>query len=150
MSLKESIDVVLNKDAGYYDISIDENGDFKTDDALDAAIIVSITAQRRATRNEVPNPLLRRGWIGNESTEGFEIGSKIWLYHQARKTRTNLNGIQTTVENCLSWMLDLNIVDSLEVSVEYFGATAARALISVERSGNKISKYYPLWENTGN
>lgn len=149
MSLKESVDIVLNKDNGYYDISIDETGDFETNDSFDAAIIVSLTAQRRASEKEVPNSFLRRGWIGNESTDGFQIGSKIWLYHQARKTRDNLNGLQTAVENCLSWMLDMKIVDSLQVDVEFFGSDAARALISVERSGNRITKYYPLWENTG-
>jgi phage gp46-like protein len=149
MSLIESVDFVIDKKDDYYDLSIDDKGDFTTSDFFDTAIIVSLTAERRASEKEISNPLLRRGWIGNESNQGFEIGSKIWLYHQARKNRDNLNGIQTAVENCLSWMLDMKIVSDLTVQVQYTMDDGAAALITAYRSGNKISKYYPLWEKTG-
>ena len=76
---------------GLYDIQLGDDGDILTEDAFDTAIIVSIFSDRRADESEALIPEMRRGWIGNESTPGIEIGSKLWLYEQARLTRTILD-----------------------------------------------------------
>ena len=78
-----------------YDLQIDSNGDILTDDFFDTSLLVSLFAEQRATPSEMPESHRRRGWIGNESTPGFEIGSKLWLYSQARVTRTLLSDIDS-------------------------------------------------------
>ena len=60
---------------GAYDIQIASNGDILTQDFFDTYILVSLFSNRRANESEVLVPELRGGWIGNESTPGFEQGS---------------------------------------------------------------------------
>ena len=74
-----------------WDISF-ENGDFTLTQGLDTSIYMSIFCEKRASNNEVPNSILRRGHFSNEFSrvENFEVGSKLWLYiEQARNTEQN-------------------------------------------------------------
>ena len=88
------IDIALLQDErGNFDIGIDPaTGDFFLTDGFDTAITMSLFCERRADASEVPTAELRRGWWGNEvGPEGFEIGSKLWLTYQSRKTQATLN-----------------------------------------------------------
>ena len=73
-------DVILNADKGYYDFEWTESGDISTDQTLDTYILMCLFEEQRATPAEVPESNRRRGWSGNESTPGFEQGSKVWLF----------------------------------------------------------------------
>lgn len=154
MSRIDSIDAVLEKNSdGVFDISFDSEGDITTNDFLDTAILMSIFCERRATPDEVPEPHRRRGWIGNESTPEFEIGSKVWLYEQARVTRTTINGLESEIFNGLEWMVEDSIAvelgpNDVTVSVNEDGVFAAT--IPAFRSNSKVGNaYFTLWENTG-
>jgi len=149
MSRKQSNDAVLNLDNGFYDVSFDEEGDIATDDFFDTAVIVSLGAEKRASAEEVPNSELRRGWIGNESTPNFEIGSKNWLYEQARQTRTTLNGLNTSSNNALDWMRESGVVVELNLNALFANKDGVGIQIDADRSGSRVSKFYPLWNNTG-
>jgi hypothetical protein len=92
---------------------------------------------------------MRRGWIGNESTPGFEIGSKIWLYEQARLTRSILNGITTSVTQSLQWMIDDGYALSIKIET-ILTATGVGINIIIQRPNSKVeNRYYDLWNNTG-
>jgi len=141
------MDAVLIKRNGFYDFDIDDNGDIKTADFFDTSLIYSLFGERRASPNEVVEPQLRRGWIGNGD---FENGSKLWLFSQARLTRENLNRIQDEAKNALQWLVD----DELAVSIDQITATVSggRVLldITIRRSHDKIDrKLFELWDNTG-
>lgn len=140
------IDAVLTSD---YDLQIAPNGDILTADFFDTAILMSIFCERRASASEVPQSHRRRGWIGNESTPGFEIGSKLWLFEQSRITGTILRGIESAVLNGLQWLIDdgyaINIRASAALTV-----TGVTLTVIIERPGSKVDKrFYDLWENTG-
>lgn len=138
------IDAVLY-DSARFDIAIDANGDIETADQLDTAIKMSLFCERRAAASEMPAPELRRGWIGNEATPGFEIGSKLWLYEQARLTQTNLNGIETEALAGLNWMLEDGI--ALDVQAE---TSPTELAVTLERPNSEVSTiYYKLWQGTG-
>lgn len=131
-----------------YDIQIDENGDIETSDFFDTALLYSIFGERRAAPDEVVDPQLRRGWIGNGPN--FENGSKIWLYSQARLTRDNLNRIEDEAKKSLQWLVD----DGLALSVDEVTAVVQNSRpvleIIIRRSRDKIDrKLYDVWENTG-
>lgn len=133
-------DVKLTSD---YDISIDANGDIKTEDAFNTAILMSLFCERRASASEMPDALRRRGWIGN--TDDFEIGSKLWLYEQARKsTATDLN-INAEVLNALSWFVEDNLLESINATTKdgVIEVTLSRPTSQVEK------RYYKLWSNSG-
>jgi len=143
-------DAVLTKVNGIYDISIDAHGDIVTEEFFDTSILMSLFCEQRATESEVPVSKNRRGWIGNEETPGFEIGSKIWLYDQSRLTRSVLNSISSVATSSLQWMID----DGFAISVKADAVITNNGvdiLITIERPNSSVEKRnYKLWENTGN
>lgn len=151
MSVGKTTDAVLTKDStGLYDISLDSNGDIHTEDFFDTSILMSIFCERRATSEEVPTSHYRRGWIGNESTPGFEIGSKLWLFEQARLTRETLNGINSVVKNGLQWLIDDGIALEISVSSTLGKNNNIEVIVVITRPNSKIEKrYFELWRNTG-
>ncbi len=146
-----NIDVVLtiNPETQLYDITIDSDGDILTDDFFDTSMLYSLFGEKRADQSEVAEPQLRRGWIGNEGTD-FENGSKLWLFEQARLTRTNLNGIEDEASKSLQWLID----DGYLVSIDEVNTTVKNGIVSLEiifrRSRSKVERrFYELWQNTG-
>lgn len=141
-------DLVLT-DEGFYDFQLDADGDIKSEDSFDAAIIVSLFAEKRASASEIKQPELRRGWIGNQG-EDFEIGSKIWLFEQARLTRTTLNGITDAAASALQWF----VLDSFAIAIRSaeteLTTDGVRLILVIERpDGAAETRVFNLWENTG-
>ena len=138
-------EAVLNANDSY-DFKIAANGDIETADQLDTALLMSLFCERRAAPSEMPVPELRRGWIGNVATPGFEIGSKLWLYEQARLSRTTLNGMTAEALVGLDWLVDDRIASSVEVETTPTGLT-----VTLTRPNSEVStQFYKLWEGTGN
>jgi len=141
-----SFDAALNTTNGYYDISIDSDGDIATQDSFDTALLMSLFCERRALSSEVTTPNLRRGWIGNDD---FEVGSKLWLYEQARLTRSTMNGVTTAAKNGLQWLIDDKLVSSINVASSVDNGSLMLN-IEILRFNSKVEyRYYDLWSNTG-
>ena len=145
------IDATLTEiDGGFYDISIDAFGDVATADSFDTAILVSLLTDRRADESEIAESDRRRGWIGNESTPGVEMGSKIWLYEQARATRTVINAVSDAARDALEWLIEDGFAIALsDVTV---GATATGMTLSVtiRRPNSQVDRrFFSLWACTG-
>ena len=145
------IDATLTElDGGLYDISIDSFGDIATADSFDTAILVSLLSDRRADASEVAQSERRRGWIGNESTPGQEMGSKLWLYEQSRATRTVLNAIAGVARDALEWLVEDDFAVALsdvEVAVTPTGMTLA---ITIRRPNSQVDRrFFTLWDCTG-
>lgn len=145
-----SQDAVLTVDpaTGFYDFSIDDNGDIETAAFFDTSILYSIFGERRASADEIVDPQRRRGWIGNDAD--FENGSKIWLLRQARLTRDILNRLEDEVEKALQWLVD----DGFAVSLGDITATVSGGRVHLDvtifRSrDNVIRRSFDLWEATG-
>jgi len=143
-------DAVLSIDpsTGFFDFSLDDDGDIETEDFFDTSLLYSIFGERRASPDEIVEARLRRGWIGN--SDDFENGSKIWLSSQARLTRDTLNRIQDEAEKALQWLVD----DGLVVSIDQVTASVSKGRlvlnITIRRSRDKVDrKFFVLWENTG-
>ena len=141
-------DAKINNFNGYWDFEIDSNGQIGITESFDTSILRSLYGEKRASADEVIEPNLRRGWIGNDET--FENGYKLWLYSQARLTRTNLNRIANEAELALSWLVEDNYAYSIDnVTTEIIeGRVLLRAKI---RYTNDVAEnlYLPLWQNTG-
>jgi phage gp46-like protein len=138
----------INPGTQAYDFAIDENGDIETEDFFDTSLLYSIFGERRASSDEVVDPRLRRGWIGN--AEDFENGSKIWLFSQSRLTRDTLNRIEDEAQKALQWLVD----DGFAVSIDQVTATLSKGRvnldITIRRSRDRIvRRFFVLWENTG-
>lgn len=151
MSVGITTDAVLVKNsAGIYDLSLDDSGDIFTENFFDTAILMSLYCERRALASEMQASHLRRGWIGNESTPDFEIGSKLWLYEQARLTRVILNSINSVAKASLQWLIDDGIAQRVTASSLLGENNNIEIEITIMRPNSKIEKrYFDLWENTG-
>ncbi len=149
MSREQTQDVALIEEDGCFDIAIDDEGDILTKDFFDTSLLMSVYCERRALASEMPASHLRRGWIGNLETIGFEIGSKIWLWYQARKTSDTANGITTSLRNALKWTVEGDYLINYDVRT-FFTDAAAFAEVTLYRSSSKVEKrLYELWNNTG-
>lgn len=138
----------INETTQIYDLQIDSVGDITTDDFFDTSLLYSLFGHRRAASNEVIEPQLRRGWIGNGPD--FENGSKIWLLEQARLTKSNLNRLEDEAEKALQWLVD----DDLAVSIDKVEASISLGKvildITIRRSRDRVSRrFFTFWGNTG-
>ena len=134
---------------GLYDLEIDFAGDIRTADAFDTAILVSLLADRRADESEVSAPELRRGWLGNEGTDA-EVGSKLWLFHQARVTRTVLNGVADAVRDALVWFVEDGLAVAVSNPEVLLTDDGLRLSITIQRPlGEAETRYFDLWSCTG-
>ena len=132
-----------------YDFSIASNGDILTDDFFDTSILIALFTDKRATAEEMPVTQLRRGWIGDESNaDGFEGGSKIWLYEQAKLTRDTLNGLATEAKNALIYFVEDNIAISVLSSADLI-AGVPTLTITITRPNSRVDRrFFELWNNT--
>lgn len=145
------IDAVLQQlPGGNYDIQIGFDGDIETADSFDTYILVALLTDKRADASEILQPERRRGWIGNEHTPGFEMGSKLWLYEQARKTRTTINEIQTEAVNALQSLVNEGLANAIRGAELRFTDDGVSLEVVIERSPSRTEKrLFDLWQNTG-
>lgn len=147
------IDIKMPQDSdGLWDINLDENGDLEGDDSFNTTIECSITWYKRASADEITNPRDRRGWIGDTIADipGFETGSKLWLFSQARNTDNTLNGTQRAVEEALIWMVEQDLIKNVAVTNFYTDPSTIDADIIIQTlSGDTQSYLFTAWKNTG-
>lgn len=145
------IDAVLQElDGGIYDIQIGDDGDILTADSFDTYITVALLTDRRANESEVVESHRRRGWIGNEHTPGFEIGSKLWIFEQSRLTRTVMNEIEVAALDALQPMVDEGLAESVRGVELEMTDSGLRLGIEIQRSPSDVERrFFDLWQNTG-
>ena len=143
-------DVTLQDSKGYYDFEWTSTGDISTGGTLDTSILMSIFEEVRASASEIPESNKRRGWIGNESSPGFQQGSKSWLFEQERVTGSVLAELGVIIRNGLQWLIDDNIAVNVEVEQPFLRNGKVCVYINLGRDGSPIDRrFFELWENTG-
>ena len=111
---------------------------------------MSIMAEVRADSSEMAESHRRRGWIGNESTDGIELGSKMWLFEQARITASNLAELGVIINNGLKWLVEQDTAISTSVTAFYRNGIVHVEVILVRASSAVEKRFFELWNNTGN
>lgn len=147
-----SLDIALSQTDGMFDIYIDDSGDLAAERGLDTAIYMSLLCERRASQSEIEVSWLRRGWIGNQyaEREGFEIGSKIWLWEQARLTQDTANSIADAARRGLQWLVDDQIAIRVQVEGTVVPSTGISLGVTLYRpTGDVEYRNIDLWEFTG-
>lgn len=114
-------DLAVSLDAtGIFDIELDAvNRDAGTSGGLYDAILISLFSDRRARKDEVAEPMKRRGWIGDlvSDVPGDLHGSGLWFFMQSRLTDSVAAGIEAEARNCLQWMIDERLCSSVAAKV---------------------------------
>lgn len=100
-----------------------ENADLKTTAGLETSVIVSLFSDRRADVSEIPDPMRRRGWIGDLAADvpGDRHGSGLWLYEQSRLTAETAIGVRNEAVQSLDWMIEDDLVQYSEADVSTDG-----------------------------
>lgn len=143
-------DIAFNQDAGYYDLSIDDDGDFTKLDSFNTAIELSLLgSDRRASETEESIPQRRRGWIGNQY-QPVEYGSKLWLLFQTRLTNSTVNRARDYCTQALQWLVDFGYLQSVIVTTDRDLKlnTLSATILLVPFEGITQTQTYLLWRNT--
>ena len=145
-------DLILTKSKEFndYDISFNAEGDFSNNNNIQTAILISILDDRRADISEITDPLKLRGWIGNEiNLDGFEQGSKLWLLSQKRITEDVKNQTVEYVNQSLQWMLQDDIITTLEVLGE-IKTDKINTVVIIGFNGTTTKFSFNLFESSTN
>ena len=128
-----------------------ENGDFKTIDSFDTSITVALFGDERADSSEVPAVERRRGWWGNNFGDDpeFQLGSKLWLLNQSRRTQETLNKAVTIAQNALQWLVVEEHAKNIDVTGAFTDNGIRLTIIIVRSSAVTETKFFDLWENSG-
>lgn len=143
---------LIDNGEGEYDIGFSDTGDFILDDSFETAILMSIFCEKRADKTEVPDVLFQRGWIGNLFfPDGYEIGSKIWLYEQARLTNDTINGIKDELINATKWMIEDGYATDINVTMGFDRVKGIiNTTLKIQFSSGRVKDFfYELWIATG-
>ena len=143
-------DVQLTFKDEYFDISFTSDGQLELDSGFDTAILYSLYGEKRANEAEIPAANRRRGWIGNESLP-YENGSKLWLFYQARLTRSVLNSIRNETKNALEWFVEDGLAEKIDEPVVEVTSLGVEVTATIRYTQSNIkTETFLLWSNTGN
>lgn len=87
------------------------------DDGLATAVIISLFTDRLAREDDVlPSGKDRRGWWGDELSDGDKIGSRLWLNAAAKQLDSVLVMDQAYAQESLQWLVDDGVASSIDVA----------------------------------
>lgn len=144
-------DVKLQPDQdGLFDLVI-EDADIGSVEGFEGAVIVSLFTDARADETLSPNPLNRRGWIGDIETigEGTSIGSLMWVLDQARLTQDTINNANLYVKEALGWMIINNVAKDVQVEVSSDNMREITINVQITSYDDETSQYFHTWKRTG-
>ncbi len=155
--MAEDIKIIWNDDLSEGDIKF-TGGDLVRELGLQTSVLMSLYTDRRAENdNELPDPLSndRRGWWGDQINIDFEddkIGSRLWLLERSKTTEQTLADAKFFIEECLQWMINDEVVQTIDVEVErqnrQDGTATLAGKISIQQTDGieKAYKFDDLWQ----
>ena len=141
-----NIDLKLDQIKGFFDIVFGEN-EITPTEGFDTALAVSLFTDQRATPSEQPNPLKRRGWIGDIDAVD-EIGSKIWFLEQARISTSTLNRAVDFAQKSLAWFISDGLAKKIDVTGNLEPDTVILNIVITTTDDNVISFSVDIWRKT--
>ncbi len=148
--MRAGIDAKLTLDTDdVWTMTLTADGDIETEDAFETYIIVALFTDIRADESEVSISENRRGWIGNEETPGFQMGSKLWLLDQADVTQDNINLAEEYALQALSKMVEEELALAVRVDASGTHEGIQLAVEIIRPDSSVFLRYFNLWENTG-
>lgn len=145
-------DIEFDYDAeiGYGDLIV-ENRDLKRDQGLRTAIIISLYSNRRAAdEDELPDDNgTKEGWWADKlRLSDDNIGSKLWLIGRGKIKADEIipKAEQFTCE-CLQWMIDDNVAESIDVEASIIEPTSIEIDIEIIRPEIEKKEFYRFFYN---
>ncbi len=147
----KATDIKIAPFANGYDIDLSSDGDFKTINGMDTALVMSVLCERRLAEDEEPINVKRGGWLGNayNDKQNFEIGSKAWMFYGSKLTQSTMNGIKDKSLSGIQWLLDDNYAIDTSAEVSRSGDKTGTIDIKITRPEGDVSlTSVSLWNST--
>jgi phage gp46-like protein len=121
-------------------------GDLQTGQDLETACLVSLFSDALATPDFVPTDGTtdRRGWWGDYYGTR-PLGSNLWQLDRAKTTRANLGLAQSTVQECLQWLIDDGIAARIIVNTQYVTRAMMGIAIAITRPDGTQTRFMFGW-----
>lgn len=126
------------------------NGDIKSDDGLETAVIISIFTDRRVTDDDLPDlEESKMGWWGDMFSDiaNDQIGSRLWLLKREKTTTETLRRSEDYIREALNWMLEDGVATNIEVNSAYNEFKHLIATIDILRPNDDETRFQVLWDN---
>lgn len=139
---------VVENGAGDWVIS---GGALATGSDLVTAVLISLFSDRRANDDDTPPDGSddRRGWWG-DLDQDVPIGSRLWLLDRSKLTQDVANTARTYCIEALQWLIDDQVVASVQVSTVIASRSQLDVSISIRRHDGTVVplKYSWAWNAT--
>lgn len=125
------------------------NGDLAGDESLETAILISLFTDQRVRDDELPvGETSKRGWWGDmySPIEGFELGSKAWLYDREKITTSVMAQMETRFQASLQWLLDDGVATNVAVTVSRVDTYKVQINVVVTEPSGSENKYSFFWD----
>ncbi len=142
-------DLLVKQIDGFFDLVLGEQ-DLETVDGLETAVAVLLFTDARAAPEEVNDPQLRRGWVGN-ILRSTELGGMLWLLVQAKNTQEIRNKINIWAESSLQPLIDEGSASQIIVSTVQDGVRGIKLTVNIVVTEGRSTKFdYWLDTDLGN
>lgn len=149
-ALTYSGDIRFSLSYGVGGLDITQN-DLDRDAGLETAVLISMFSDRRADlEDDLPdNTKDLRGWWA-DATQSDKIGSRLWLISRSKIEDETSTDAEIYIKECLQWMIDDGVADSISVTVTRTGTYELSYAITIARpkgAQDITFKYYFNWES---
>lgn len=130
----------MDCNTGLFDISINECA-VDTDCQIQSQVIMAVFAKGR---DESFAGGCKGGWWG-DTLGSSAIGSRLWTFRSARASAQSPRRAEQYLEEALSPLVDLGIIDDVTVNASFSGGTVFIDDIKIKRPDG-LNNYSYLWE----
>lgn len=122
------------------------DGDLRTDQGLETAVLVALFTDRRAEAGDPLDDGDRRGWWA-DAYSPQPWGSRLWLLARAKQTADNVRRAREYAEEALAWLVTDRIASSVRVvaSVPRDGVLALEVFIRRPGRPDLELRFERLW-----
>jgi phage gp46-like protein len=141
------IKMAFDNNSGTADLVFDDG--IQTGEELETSILLSMFTWRRAEKDDaVPDSVNRLGFWGDTYPDvpGDKTGSRLWLLSGQAATPDNLELAKNLVLECLQWLLDDGVAESVEPVITESDNNQFRVSTWIKRPTDLAPKFYSVWE----
>lgn len=142
-------DVAMRYDGEVFDLVVNNKDEIELEEGLETAVAMSLWTNKRVDLSQQPRLMVdRMGWWGDQTSdiEGDEIGSRLWLLDRAKVTTENLRRSENYSLECLQWMIDDGITDSITVNSSYTPNKVMVTVIEIQKPDEENTRFEVNWE----
>lgn len=137
-------DIALIYDLISADVRI-TNNDLEGDEGLETAVLLSLFTDRRANDNDIiPDGTSdKRGcWFDQFSVADNDLhGSRLWLLSREKQLQIVLEKAKDYTEECLKWMIEDRVTDTIIVVTEALKPDVLSISISIARPKKNFAEF---------